>query len=332
MTMACPVVDDDVPDLSDLAALELESSSDTLLILAGNQFTFNVIGSFIEVTENTISNSGAIIDTYFVDITSNTTEEIIDGSILDWFSSNSSVASVNKGTITAVSKGNARIWAEKDDISSNSIIVKVNEPDLPPELVLAPPPFQLVFEDTTTIKGWVTPGMNLTLAINNDSIDPSISGHFEHGVSLATGVNEFKIKATNNANGLSSSGKKIITYLTFDEAGITGSWHGETLTRPFAFEISNYSGTYIIDGTLTVDVTILGGPMVVQDIIIAGLIYADGTIDATASLDDFGFIVTGTLDGIFLDSGTSQGEYSLKIKKEGILSVSAKASWTADRD
>ena len=120
---------------------------------------------------------------------------------------------------------------------------------------------------------------------------------------LKEGENTFAIVATNNENGLSTTKTKVIIYLPISQAGITGHWKGETLTRPFSFDISELFGNYIINGTLTVDLTLLGDSLLVQDVVIYGLINNDGTIDASLSKKFSGFMLTGTLEGAFHNSG-----------------------------
>ena len=75
----------------------------------------------------------------------------------------------------------------------------------------------------------------------------------------------------------------------------------------------------------------LGGPLIVQDIIIFGQVEEDGAINAILSKEWEGFTITGTLEGIFLDSGMAEGSYSVKIVKEGWPTASASATWWAVR-
>jgi len=91
-------------------------------------------------------------------------------------------------------------------------------------------------------------------------------------------------------------------------------------------------GVYVIDGTLTVDVTMIGGPMIVEDIIIVGLIHPDGTIDAEVSKEGGEFTVSGYLDGYFSDAGHAQGKYGIEISKPGWPSATASARWEAEKD
>jgi len=214
---------------------------------------------------------------------------------------------------------------------SDTLVVVVSSQQSAPDLILDPPMVQLVFQDHTTISGRVTADMDVTVTVSGDTVDVEENGEFSTVVSLVTGENTIAIVAINNANELSVTKSKLIIYYLLENAGITGLWEGETLTRPFGFDIYEMFGVYIIDGTMIVDFTMLGGPMVVQDIIIAGLVNEDGSIEATLTSDWQGFSITGTLDGFFLDSGNAEGSYSVKISKEGLPTASAGATWWAER-
>lgn len=330
MASECPGDDRPFQDLSDLTALDIESA-DTVLMLVGDDRIFSVTGTFIEVTENTIVNSGAIIDTFFLDTYSEYYLGQVHAVNLNWYSSNTFAATVSDGKVSAKSPGNTFIWAESEQITSDSVYIQISGIDQQPKLVLEPPPIQLIFQDTSNVKGNVTPGMDLMLTINDSAIDHDTEGNIFVPVELDTGINHFSVKAVNNVNGLFDEKEKTIIYYPFDMSGIEGNWAGETLGRPFSFEIYNYMGIYVIDGTLTVDVTMLGGPLVVENIVIYGLIRSDGTIDVEASLDESGVSVTGSMDGYFLNSGLSEGHYSLKVSVDGVASVRTGAVWTAER-
>ena len=97
--------------------------------------------------------------------------------------------------------------------------------------------------------------------------------------------------------GFHTKGIKKIINLSFGD--ITGHWKGETLTRPFSFDIYKLADQYIINGTLTVDLTIFGWSEVVEDIVVIGLINNDGTIDAQLSKEASEISISGSLEGDF---------------------------------
>ncbi|MFQ6614835.1 MAG: hypothetical protein ACE5D1_08330, partial [Fidelibacterota bacterium] len=188
------------------------------------------------------------------------------------------------------------------------------------------------FQNTGQVSGQALAGQNITLTIDGDTTAVDGDGRFDAWVALAEGVNPSPVTAVNNGNGLSTTKQKTFVYYPFATSGITGHWSGTTLTRPFSFDIYETLGIYVIDGTMTVDVTMIGGPMIVRDIVIAGLIHPDGTIDANLSREFGGFTLTGHLGGYFRDSGHAQGTYGLNITRSGWPPVSLSASWTAERE
>ncbi|MFH1851389.1 MAG: hypothetical protein ABIA75_03510 [Candidatus Neomarinimicrobiota bacterium] len=312
-------------------AIYLISDADTLLLLTENTASISARGVFTETSEHLVTNTGVLADTSFIYETTDTLTKSIKASQLDWFSSDLVVASVAAGKIKAKAAGMALIWAAAGDVVSNRLTVVVSSPELPPELIIDPPPVQLIFQDSVTVSGRITAGLDATLKINSDTTDYDTAGRFGRVVNLVIGDNNFSITAINNQNGLSVTKSKRIIFLPIATAGITGLWEGETLTRPFSFDIYELLGVYIIDGTLTVDFTLLGGSKEIRDIVIAGLINSDGTISASLSKEQDGFVITGTLDGVFLDSGMSEGSYGIKLEKDGWPTASAKADWWATR-
>ena len=328
---ACEEPVDNTDDSREPLAIFLETEVDTLLLLVDNTYTLAIQGIFTETSENTVINSGVLAEASYTYLVTDTTAESIDASRPDWYSSNHAVATVSEGKIKGRAAGTAEIWAMISEIFSDTLVVVVSSPQLPPELILDPPPVQLVFQDSATISGRVTAGLDVTLTVAGDTIDYNENGEFSTVISLVIGENDIRVMAINSENGLSTSKSKLIVFYQLDNAGITGYWEGETLTRPFGFDIFELLGVYVIDGTMTVDFTMLGGPLIVQDIIIFGQVDEDGTINAILSKEWEGFTITGTLEGIFLDSGTAEGSYGVKIIKEGWPTASASATWWAQR-
>jgi len=330
--MLCGCVEEFGPEEEDdltLIDLQIVTESDTLLLLSGDIKTLKVRGIYVKTEENTITNRGVLTDTSFTYLITDTITKNFDVSKLSWTSSDENVAEVSKGKVEAFDGGTAQITTSSNQVVSQPIFVKVSVGA--PVLILDPPLTQLVFQDSADVSGWVLTGINLSLTMNGDTIEYSSNGRFSETVTLEVGENIFEMIATNNDNGLSTTKNKLIVYFPLDEAGITGHWKGETLTRPFSFDIYELLGEYIIDGILTVDLTLLGGPLVVEDIVIFGLIHRDGTIDATLSQESSGFIITGTLQGVFYSSGTAGGSYTLSIEKKDWPTISHTEPWTAEK-
>ena len=177
-------------------------------------------------------------------------------------------------------------------------------------------PVKVVFEPQSFISGRVI-GHNYTLTISTDTIDVSSEGSFNKIVDLGYGNNIFQIEAQNNdGSNLNTTKSVTIIKISFDD--ITGHWEGETITRPFSFDIYKLADQYIINGTLTVDLTLFGGSEVVQDIAVFGLINNDGTIDAQLSKEASEMSISGSLEGLFSTSGLAAGSYTLSFELIGV--------------
>jgi len=273
--------DDPETEILTLIDLQISADSDTLLIIGGDKKNLLVNGIYVQVENNTITNKGGIAITSYTVVNTDTVVKGIDGSTLDWYSSNNSVATVDNGELeSTIYGGLTEITAYKDLLNSNTIYVMVQTGA--PLLIIDPPVTEIVFQqEIGNVSGWVA-GTDFTLKLNSNNIEFSDEGRFNESVSIDVGENTFDIVATNNDESAFSTTriKKIINF-SFDD--ITGHWKGETLTRPFSFDIYQVADQYIINGTLTVDLTIIGGSEVVEDIVVIGLINNDGTIDAQLS-------------------------------------------------
>ena len=321
--------DDNDPQPENLTLIDLQISVDldTLLIIGGNEKNIPVKGIYIKVDNNTITNKGGITITGYTVVNTDTVMKDMDESSLNWYSSNDTVASVTNGIIqTSIYGGLTAITASADSIISNTIYVIVSSGE--PLLTIDPPMSQIVFQSIGNISGWVV-GSDFSLEINSNSIEYSTEGRFNESVTLIVGENTFNIKATNNDQlALSTTKTKKIINLSFDD--ITGNWKGETLTRPFSFDIYQLVNQYVIDGTLTIDLTFMGGPLIIEDIIVFGLINSDGTINAELSKTADDMSISGLLVGSFSTSGVAGGNYTLTIELLG-TSLAHTEEWTAEK-
>ena len=321
--------DDNDPQPENLTLIDLQISVDldTLLIIGGNEKIISVKGIYIKVDNNTITNKGGITITGYTVVNTDTVIKDMDEYSLNWYSSNDTVASVTNGIIQTYKYGGlTAITASADSIISNTIYVLVSSGE--PLLTIDPPMSQIVFQSIGNISGWVV-GSDFSLEINSNSIEYSTEGRFIESVTLIVGENMFNIKATNNDQlALSTTKTKKIINLSFDD--ITGNWKGETLTRPFSFDIYQLVNQYVIDGTLTIDLTFLGGPLIIEDIIVLGLINSDGTINAELSKTADDMSISGLLVGSFSTSGVAGGNYTLTIELLG-TSLPHTEEWTAEK-
>ena len=321
--------DDNDPQPENLTLIDLQISVDvdTLLIIGGNEKNIPVKGIYIKVDNNTITNKGGIALTSYTVVNIDTVIKDMDEYSLSWFSSNDTVASVTNGMIhTSIYGGITSITASADSIISNTIYVIVSSGE--PLLTIDPPASQIVFQSIGNISGWVV-GSDFSLEMNSNAIEYSTEGRFNESVTLIVGENTFDIKATNNDQlALSTTKTKNIINLSFDD--ITGYWKGETLERPFSFDIYQLVNQYVIDGTLTIDLTFMGGPLIIEDIIVFGLINSDGTINAELSKTANDMSISGLLVGSFSTSGIASGNYTLIIELLG-TSLSHTEEWTAEK-
>jgi len=323
--------DDPEPENLTLIDLQISADSDTLLVKGGDKKTLLVNGIYVKVENNTITNKGGIAITSYTVVNTDTVVKGIDGSTLDWYSSNNSVATVDNGELkSTIYGGLTEITAYKDLLISNTIYVMVQAGA--PLLIIDPPVTEIVFQqEIGNVSGWVA-GTDFTLKLNSNNIEFSDEGRFNESVSLDVGENTFDIIATNNdESAFSTTRIKKIINLSFDD--ITGNWKGETATRPFSFEISQNEiipFRYDIHGTLTIDLSALGWSEVVEDIAVIGLINYDGTIDAQLSKEASEMSISGSLEGYFSTSGLATGSYTLSFELFGIP-FSHTEEWTAEK-
>jgi len=192
-------------------------------------------------------------------------------------------------------------------------------------------PVKVVFEPQSFISGRVI-GHNYTLTINTDTIDVSSEGYFNKIVDLDYGNNTFQIEAQNNdGSNLNTTKSVTIKYLYFTD--IEGTWKGETLTRPFTFEISQNEiipFRYDIHGTFTASLPSFGGFSIEEDVAIIGLINYDGTIDVQLSKETSEMSILGSLNGYFSTSGLAAGSYTLSFELFGVP-FSHTEEWTAEK-
>ena len=326
MVYSC--VDDPEPENLKLIDLQISADSDTLLVKGGDKKNLLVNGIYVKVENNTITNTGGIAITSYTVVNTDTVVKGIDGSTLDWYSSNNSVATVDNGELeSTIYGGLTEITTYKDLLISNTIYVMVQAGA--PLLIIDPPVTEIVFQqESGNVSGWVA-GTDFTLKLNSNNIEFSDEGRFNESVSLNVGENTFDIIATNNdESAFSITRIKKIINLSFDD--ITGHWKGETITRPFSFDIYKLADQYIINGTLTVDLTIFGWSEVVEDIVVIGLINNDGTIDAQLSKEASEMSISGSLEGLFSTSGLAAGSYTLSIESFGVP-FSHTEEWTAEK-
>lgn len=321
------------------SSLKIQPDVDSVFLRANNESRqFSLLGSVVSVSERTIKNSGVMTDAQFTVRQIDTTYQNVDASSVEWFSTNSSVASVSNGLVTARGAGYATISAAVGTTSSQSIVVNVRPVDTAPGLSLDPPYNVIQFENVTTVSGVVQQNAVLSVTepnsgFSNGNVAYSSDGRFNMTVTgLNPGVRTVTVRATHPTNGaLFTERHKTVAYYqpgTTAANSINGDWLGTTLGKNFDFTISNsiIPTRYDISGTIEIHFEGIG---TVQDIQLTGIINPNGTIDVSLSKSHNGFSISGKLNGTFKSLGTGEGEYSAKAEKSGWPKISFNEKWTA---
>ena len=321
-----------------ISDLEITPHPDTLFLSAnGEQKTFSLRGTQINVNEQKMTNTGVINDVSYIVRTVDTTFVAIAANNAMWSSSNTSVATVQNGTVTAKSAGSALITASYSSVSAAPINVKVKAVDTAPGLLLDPPETALIFKDTIGVSGTVQSQALLSMSEPNSGLSSNVSyssnGSFSISVTgLKTGYSTITAKAQHpTRTDLYTTRSKSFYYYPFGSLfadSIIGNWKGTTLGKDFTFSIAKsiIFTRYDINGKLDIQFEGIG---VVKDIEIIGIINRDGTISCTLKKEVPGLKIAGWLNGYFKSTGSGQGQYGAKAEKSGWPKLAASAGWTA---
>ena len=321
-----------------VVALEILPHPDTLNMGPNNSQTFNLRGTSIDTSQQTMTNSGVITDASFTVVTTDTTTTPFPSDGAAWSSSNTAVATVSNGVVTAHNAGYANITASVGAVSAAPVLVSVKAANTAPGLSLDPPLVSVIFRDTITVTGNVQQQAKLIIAEsssghNNPNVPYDVNGNFsETIVGFLTGYRTIVATAQNpNQPSLATTRYKYVyyyQYLSPAADSICGNWLGSTLGRNFNFTISKsiiYS-RYDINGHIDIQ---FDGYGLIRDVVLTGIVSSDGTINATLTQSYQGFTVSGNLKGYFKTTGTGEGSYGAGAKKSGWPTLSATADWTA---
>jgi len=321
-----------------VVALEILPHPDTLNMVTNNSQTFNLRGTSIDTSQQTMTNSGVITDASFTVVTTDTTTTPFPSDGATWSSSNTVVATVSNGIVIAHNPGYANITASVGTVSAVPVLVSVKGVNTAPGLSLDPPLVSMTFRDTIAVTGNVQQQATLNITEsssghNNPNVPYDVNGNFsETIIGLVPGYRTMVATAQNpNQPSLATTRYKYVyyyQYLSPAADSICGNWLGTTLGMNFNFTISKsiiYS-RYDINGHIDIQFQGIG---VVKDIVLTGIVNRDGTIDASLSKSDQGFTISGSLNGYFKTTGTGEGSYSTTAKKAGWPTLSATADWTA---
>lgn len=117
-----------VDEFRDLRFITLDPQTDTTLLIEGLQTrTLVARGTFITQRRDTIAVSGLLGNTFQINVSYDTAFRNIQGSKLEWSSSNNSVASVTNGVVSPLGGGDASISCRlaSKNITSNRTRIRV---------------------------------------------------------------------------------------------------------------------------------------------------------------------------------------------------------------
>ncbi|MFZ4619564.1 MAG: hypothetical protein ACOYNS_03320 [Bacteroidota bacterium] len=340
---SCEKLVEETEESVNYSMLAMQPDRDSIFINANNEtWTVTLIGTVLNTSERTLSNSGLMTDARFTVTTVDTSYEVVDVKKALWISSNSSVASVSNGVITGKSPGYASITAKIGNTVTDPLNVNVRAVNTAPGLSLDPPPAILIFENFTTVSGTVQSLSKLSVrepqsGFYNAAVPYSASGAFNTTVTgLNQGIRTITVSAANSADTTKFSERtKIVAYYQPNTPGantIVGNWLGTTLLttlkKQFNFSIANsiIPTRYDITGKLDIQFEGVG---LVQDIDLIGVLNSNGTISASLTKSYQGFTINGKFSGYFKTDGTGQGDYSAQATKSGWPKISFSDKWTA---
>ncbi len=321
------------------SSLRMQPERDSVFFSANNETQqFSLTGSIINTSEITITNSGVMTDVSYTVRTVDTTFLNVNASDAQWYSSNSAVATVNKGLVTAKSPGYATIAAQIGKAVTKPVVVNVRTVDTAPGLSLNPPDVALIFENSVSIFGLVQKQAKLKVTEPNsgfskDSIQYQSDGSFGLTVTgLNQGVRIITARATHPTNSsLYTERIKTVFYYapgSLEANEIVGNWLGTTLTKNFNFKIENsiIPTRYDITGKMDIQFEGVG---LVRDIDLIGIMNSNGTFNVALSKAYQGFTISGKFDGYFKSTGTANGSYTAQAVKSGWPKISFYETWTA---
>lgn len=323
---------------TEYSSLKLNPEIDTIYLNSNAESRqFLLVGSVVNTSDVTISNSGIITDASFTVQRIDTVLSAVPPENATWNSTNSAIATVNNGLIVAHSAGYTSIFAQIGKAISPSVVVNVRAVDTAPGLSLDPPEYVFTMEDHISISGSVQSAAKLlitesrsgfsdsNIVVSNNAFSSTVTG-------LQQGLSTVVVRATHPTNALLFTERsKIVTYYVFGSLGadsLVGNWMGNTLGKdfPFAIQKSILFTRYDITGKLDIQFQGVG---LVKDIDLIGVLNNNGTITATLKKEYNGFTISGHFTGKFETTGKGNGAYDARAAKPGWPTISFNDYWTA---
>ncbi len=321
------------------SSLRMQPERDSVYFSVNNETQqFSLTGSIINISEITMTNSGVMTDISYTVRSVDTTFLNVNVSDAQWYSSNSAVATVNKGLVTSKSPGYAAITAQIGKAVTKPVIVNVRAVDTAPGLSLNPPEVSLIFENSVSVSGLVQKLAKLKVSelnsgFSKDSIQYQSDGSFGLTVTgLSQGIRLITVRATHPTNSslYTERIKTVLYYVpgSLEANKIVGDWVGTTLTKNFNFKIANSIILTRYDITGKMDIQFEGVGLV-RDIDLIGILNNNGTFNVALSKSYQGFTISGKFDGYFKSTGTASGSYAAQAVKSGWPKISFSETWTA---
>lgn len=321
------------------SSLKILSDQDTLYMNAnGESRQFNLVGTILNTSEKTISNSGFMTEIQYTVRTVDTVYQTVNTTSAQWVSTNSSIASVSNGMVVAHNPGYVTITASIGQTYSNKLNVNVRAVNTAPGLSLNPPLAILIFQNSVVVSGNVQQNARLSISESNsgyqqNNIAYNADGTFSNNVTgLNQGTRFISARAANvnDTTKFTDRVKTVIYYQpnTPEANAIVGNWIGTTLGKNFNFSIEHSVIPTRYDIAGKIDIQFEGVGMV-KDIDLIGLINSNGSISISLSKSYQGFSISGKMDGYFHSTGTGSGTYSAQATKSGWPRVSFNDKWTA---
>jgi hypothetical protein len=340
---SCEPLNEETEETVAYSALYLQPERDSIFINSANEtWTVTLVGSIVNTSEKTLTNSGLMTDAKYTVTTIDTSYQNVSASKAVWYSSSPSIASVSNGVITGLSPGYAQITAHIGSTYTKPLIVNVRAVNSAPGLILDPPSAILIFENFTTVTGSVQSQSKLSVrephsGFYHAAVPYAQDGSFSATVTgLNQGVRSISVRAAHLSDSLLYSERiKTVAYYQPNTPGanaIVGNWLGTTflttLKKQFNFSISNsiFPTRYDINGKIDIQFEGIG---LVKDVDLIGILNSNGSISASLSKSFEGFTVSGKFNGHFTKDGTGSGEYNAQITKTGWPKISLIDAWTA---
>jgi hypothetical protein len=303
--------------------------------------SLNLRGVYTDETETTVTNTGVITNSGFTIVTIDSTYRDINAADAEWYSSNNAVVQVVKGILTARTPGFAFVWAQIQNVVSDSVLVNARVADTAPGLILDPPDVIVIFQNSIVVSGTVQAYSVLRIQEPTSGyLNPNVSyndttGFHETVTGLSPGIRIIHVTAQHPTRAdLFTTKDKCVYYYTYgsqEADSIVGPWHGECFGRPLNFIVSKdpILPRYGISGTL--DIQFLGYG-VIQDVDIRGPINSNGDINLNVSKSTQGYSISGSLTGHFRNTGQAQGIITAQMKKSGWPDLGFRESWWAEKE